>query len=269
MLVQISGERIKTEKELFIENFNKMLRDNADDFTEKERAEIDILDSINESSLVKFNDYVKEGWKEFFDCIIDESYTLSNIMFVVIEKYMLDYQDCIKETTNDYGIESIMQGLKEEIARCELEESLKKQSTIRVGVIGNGFIPAEIFRAAQAAESSNDVCIELEELRKNTSQKMVKMPIGLFPAGIVQCLKEIEKENQKEECAVQKEVDQLCVSEIINEIVSAMSDIGVKVKVPGQEVKKEEEVVRCKVPAWALSNSESIQSFYEKLMSLK
>lgn len=229
MLVQISGERIKTEKELFIENFNKMLRDNADDFTEKERAEIDILDSINKSSLVKFNDYVKEGWKEFFDCIIDESYTLSNIMFVVIEKYMLDYQYCVEETTNDYGIESIMQKLKEDIARCELEESLKKQSTIN----------------------------------------MVKMPIGLFPAGIVQCLKEIEKENQKEECAVQKEVDQLCVSEIINEIVSAMSDIGVKVKVPGQEVKKEEEVVRCKVPAWALSNSESIQSFYEKLMSLK
>lgn len=229
MLVQISGERIKTEKELFIENFNKMLRDNADNFTEKERAEIDILDSINKSSLVKFNDYVKEGWKEFFDCIIDESYTLSNIMFVVIEKYMLDYQYCVEETTNDYGIESIMQKLKEDIARCELEESLKKQSTIN----------------------------------------MVKMPIGLFPAGIVQCLKEIEKENQKEECAVQKEVDQLCVSEIINEIVSAMSDIGVKVKVPGQEVKKEEEVIRCKVPAWALSNSESIQSFYEKLMSLK
>ena len=234
MLVQISGERIKTEKELFIENFNKMLRDNADDFTEKERAEIDILDSINESSLVKFNDYVKEGWKEFFDCIIDESYTLSNIMFVVIEKYMLDYQDCVEEIDGCSTVEAIMQGLKEEIARCELEESLKKQSTIN----------------------------------------MVKMPIGLFPAGIVQCLKEIEKENQKEECAVQKEVNQLCVSEIINEIVSAMSDIGVKVKVPGQEVKKEDEVVRCKVPAWALSNSaqnagQSVQSFYEKLMSLK
>ena len=229
MLVQISGERIKTEKELFIENFNKMLRDNADDFTKKERAEIDILDSINESSLVKFNDYVKEGWKEFFDCIIDESYTLSNIMFVVIEKYMLDYQYCVEEIDGCSTVEAIMQGLKEEIARIELEESLKKQSTIN----------------------------------------MVKMPIGLFPAGIVQCLKEIEKENQKEECAVQKEVDQLCVSEIINEIVSAMSDIGVKVKVPGQEVKKEEEVIRCKVPAWALSNSESIQSFYEKLMSLK
>lgn len=269
MVIQIVGERIKTEGELFIENFNKMLRDNADDFTEKERAEIDILDSINESSLVKFNDYVKEGWKEFFDCIIDESYTLENIMFVVIEKYILDYQDCVEEIDGCSTVEAIMQGLKEEIARIDLEESLKKQSTIRVGVIGNGFIPAEIFRAAQAAESSNEFHVKVDELRENTSQKMVKMPIGLFPADIVQCLKEIEKENQKEECAVQKEVDQLCVSEIINEIVSAMSDIGVKVKVPGQEVKKEEEVVRCKVPAWALSNSEGIQSFYEKLMSLK
>ena len=234
MVIQILGERIKTEGELFIENFNKLLRDNADEFTKTERDEISVLNQINEASLVKFNDYVKEEWNAFFNCIIDESYTLESIMFVVIEKYMLDYKDCIVEITNNSGVELMMQKLKEDIARCELEESLKKQSTIN----------------------------------------MVKMPIGLFPAGIVQCLKEIEKENQKEECAVQKEVNQLCVSEIINEIVSAMSDIGVDVKVPGHKVKKEEEIVRCKVPAWAIGNSaqnagQSIQSFYEKLMSLK